>query len=578
MKTNLEAGKIQSEMVGQLYSFITNNRSLDDRAEKSWDAISRQMPSIMQSFYNDLSKNPGLSSKLGSNAAKVPSLVNAQLSHWEQILTSQVNGSFQDHSYKVGVAHVRTDLTLDWYLASYGRLMCDMIPEIVKNNRFSAKKLTESLQATISRFFLDMVLSSNAYHGTLEHMSSQENGVVNNLKNLQNLANSVIEINEISMDMAILSRNTQMAAENGQSISAAVTELVSSVEQLSETSEQTAQGASETHQTVSEGLSIMESVSDAIQNIASASSMTENSLHDLVSVSEQIGEFLSVIDNISNQTNLLALNATIEAARAGEAGKGFAVVASEVKNLATQAAKATEDISERINALSEGVRTIEGAVSGSRNAVETGMDAISGANQVIHNIGNQVANVSDRMQDVASILQQQTVASQEIAHSITGVADLSSQNEQTLSGMAATMQSSNDKFSSNASSWFDNQSAASLCEMAKIDHVLFTKRVVDTVTGRGEWRSDQVPDHHNCRLGKWYDNIQDPSLRRHPAFMALKEPHRIVHSVAIDTLKAKAAGDLDSAFAGLAKLEHASQQVIEKLDDFAVAVAKREAA
>ncbi|MCV6575602.1 MAG: methyl-accepting chemotaxis protein [Cohaesibacter sp.] len=578
MKNELNASTIRPEMVGQLYDFMTNHRSLDDQAGQSWKAISGAMPDIMQDFYKDLSTNPALSSKLGTNHDKVPALRAAQISHWEHILTNRIDEQFQARSYKVGAAHVRTELTLDWYLASYGRLMCDMIPQIVKKNRFSAQKTTESLQAAISRFFLDMILSADAYHGMLDHQSRQQNGIANNLKNLKNLANSVVEINEISMDMAMLSRNTQMAAENGQSISAAVSQLVSSVEQLSETSEQTANGACETHQTVSEGLSVMSSVSEAIENIETASSMTENSLHGLIAVSGQIGEFLSVIDNISNQTNLLALNATIEAARAGEAGKGFAVVASEVKNLATQAAKATEDISERINALSEGVQTIEHAVSGSRTAIESGMGAISGANQIIHTIGDQVANVSERMQDVSNILQQQTIASQEIAQSITGVADLSSQNEQTLSGMAKTMQSSNDKFSSNATSWFDNQSAASLCEMAKIDHVLFTKRVVDAVTGRSDWHSDQVPDHHHCRLGKWYDTIEDPMLRSHPAFIALEEPHRIVHAVAIETLKAKAAGDMDAAFFGLSRMEEASNQVIEALADFSLAVERKEAA
>ena len=82
--------------------------------------------------------------------------------------------------------------------------------------------------------------------------------------------------------------------------------------------------------------------------VAEATTQTVGKLGDS---SEEIGNVIKLITAIAEQTNLLALNATIEAARAGEAGKGFAVVASEVKELAQETARATEDISRRVEAI-----------------------------------------------------------------------------------------------------------------------------------------------------------------------------------------------------------------------------------
>src|SRR5258708_18877533 len=78
---------------------------------------------------------------------------------------------------------------------------------------------------------------------------------------------------------------------------------------------------------------------------------TNKTIAKLGESSAQIGKVIKVITSIAQQTNLLALNATIEAARAGEAGKGFAVVANEVKELAKETARATEDISQKIEAI-----------------------------------------------------------------------------------------------------------------------------------------------------------------------------------------------------------------------------------
>jgi len=123
---------------------------------------------------------------------------------------------------------------------------------------------------------------------------------------------------------------------------------------------------------------------------------TDSTVQGLARTAGRIGEVIGLINTIAAQTNLLALNATIEAARAGEAGRGFAVVASEVKSLASQTAKATEDISEQITDIQK--------VAGDA------IDAIKGIGSIIGEV-NEVATA------IAAAVQQQGAATQEITRS-----------------------------------------------------------------------------------------------------------------------------------------------------------------
>ncbi|MGJ4890465.1 methyl-accepting chemotaxis protein [Bradyrhizobium sp. HKCCYLRH3099] len=130
--------------------------------------------------------------------------------------------------------------------------------------------------------------------------------------------------------------------------------------------------------------------------------MTDGTVQGLSQSATRIGEVVGLINNIASQTNLLALNATIEAARAGEAGKGFAVVASEVKTLASQTAKATDEISEQI-----------------ADIQRVANDAID----AIQRIGGIIGEVNEVATAIAAAVQQQGSATQEISRSTQFAAD-----------------------------------------------------------------------------------------------------------------------------------------------------------
>ncbi len=149
---------------------------------------------------------------------------------------------------------------------------------------------------------------------------------------------------------------------------------------------------------------------------------TNDTVAKLGTSSEEIGNVVKVITQIAEQTNLLALNATIEAARAGESGKGFAVVATEVKDLAQETAKATEDISRRVEAIQ----------ADTTSAVEA-----------IGEISRIISEINDYQVTIASAVEEQTATTNEMSRSIGDAATGSANIAGNINAVARSVQEQN---------------------------------------------------------------------------------------------------------------------------------------
>ena len=226
----------------------------------------------------------------------------------------------------------------------------------------------------------------------------------------QTLASAAQELTSVSQQMA---SNSEETASQANMVSAAAEQVSRNV--------QTVAGAAEEM-----GASIREiarNANDAARVATSAVKVAEKTnvtVSKLGESSAEIGNVIKVITSIAQQTNLLALNATIEAARAGEAGKGFAVVANEVKELAKQTAKATEDISRKIDAIQ----------SDSKGAVEA-----------IGQIGTIIGQINDIQTTIASAVEQQTATTAEIARNVAEAATGSREIAQNVLGVAQAARS-----------------------------------------------------------------------------------------------------------------------------------------
>src|SRR5947208_719664 len=197
---------------------------------------------------------------------------------------------------------------------------------------------------------------------------------------------------------------------------------------------------------------ISDQASQANTVVQRASEIARNAdglVGQLSSGASRIGDVVKLIRAIAEQTNLLALNATIEAARAGEAGRGFAVVASEVKTLASQTAKATEEIATQIGAIQgsteqavEAIRQISGVmadISGFTSTIAASVEEQSASTQ---EIGRNVHQAATGAKELAGNMATVTEAIQETHRSATNVRDASS----ALPAHAGTLQQAVDQF------------------------------------------------------------------------------------------------------------------------------------
>ena len=390
--------------------------------------------------------------------------------------------------------------------------------------------------------------------------------------NLTHLASTVAEVNDTAIGLARLARNVRHTTEGAQAVAASAHEMVASIEEIARCSDEAHGEARGADGVAKAATGIIARADGAIGTVASTADDARQRVTELHGAFDHIAEFLSVIDAIARQTNMLALNATIEAARAGESGRGFAVVAGEVKNLASQTAAATENIGKRIHDMRAVMTAVGEAMARSVEAVTVARGAMTEAAQTVDRITEAMGRVTGGMAEIASVIVQQKAASAEVAESIEASARSSAANEELLGEIAKAQQTGNDHFVAMADTWFKPDSRRSMCEMAKIDHVLFKRRAVEAVLGRVKWAAAAVPDHHSCRLGKWYEAISDERLKAHPAFTALVKPHERVHAIARRALTAAEAGRSDEAIGLLGDLNDASREVLRCLGDLSAAI------
>ena len=402
-------------------AFIGVDDAMRAALREAQPLIARVLPAILDQFYARISATPE-AKRFFNNDAHMQHAKEAQLKHWSHIASGKFDETYSASVTRIGEAHHRLGLEPRWYIGGYSFVLAGLLEAIQNENpegmlngkAMRAKK--SAMQAAVSKAaMLDMDYSISVYIDRAEaaRRAAEDKAVAEKTASDEKVATARrTTMNKLADDFE------KAVGDIVSTVSSASTELEAAAQTMTKTADETQQLSTIVAAASEEASSNVGSVASATEEMAASvheisrqvqdssriageavtqAQKTDERIAQLSTAAGRIGDVLKLITAIAEQTNLLALNATIEAARAGEAGRGFAVVASEVKALASQTAKATEEIASQISDMQ--IATADSVAA-------------------IKEIGGTIGRISQIANAIAAAVEEQGAATQEIARNV----------------------------------------------------------------------------------------------------------------------------------------------------------------
>lgn len=533
--------------------------------------VSKQidLQKIIDIFYAEFTKHPQLSHFFKDQ--DIDKLKNAQLKHWKNLLNPETHANALNTSVHIGNIHEKIGLTPVMYLSGYLLVFNQVQEQIISKFGFmgSKKTLKNALQAINTVLLSDISASLEAYVLKNEETAKKLGEQTSNTQNvIDSAVNLSIAMNDLFVDSL---HNGKIATEVEQRvnmIAAAIEEMTATVSTISHNAGKAQESTQEAGKSAILGRETAEKASNTMNFVHESVSDTMQKAQQLAQSSRQIEGIVIKIQDIAEQTNLLALNATIEAARAGDAGKGFAVVANEVKNLSNETSKATEEISNIIKQLVDSIQDILMAMNEVEKSVDDGLHVTNSVRDSMYQIETLTQVVQSSIHDISGALGEQSAASKEISNASADILESSSKNREMSQKNANSSRSGSEEASKLISTMAEisSPSAQLTLKLAKSDHIIWKRKLADLLMGNAELSQDELKDHSQCRLGKWYYSEGKTLFADNATFKALEEPHKNVHVIGLEIYELNKKHNMPEALNKFSELDNASKTVIELLD------------
>lgn len=302
--------------------------------------IAQHISEIVTYFYDHIMKNE-LARSIIERYSSVEKLSQTLSRHVKEIFSGTIDQCYMLKREKIAHIHVKINLPQELYIGSFQTLY-DAIIQVIQRQVTNEDDVKEIMQVVSKLLYLEQTLVSKAYDEELSRL--KENELQAEREKMNSLKNTLDELKHVE----------KMAEQFRQTTEQKVVEATASITDGMQT-------ADYTFSILDRGVARLQRVEETIKQVTTATEKIVANIIDLEKLSLEIKDISEIVKNIAGQTNLLALNASIEAARAGEHGAGFSVVANEVKELAEQATKSAEQITDLI------IQTIEQISDGTKS-------------------------------------------------------------------------------------------------------------------------------------------------------------------------------------------------------------------
>ncbi|RMG50481.1 MAG: hypothetical protein D6717_13855 [Gammaproteobacteria bacterium] len=362
------------------------------------------------------------------------------------------------------------------------------------------------------------------------------------------------------------SKEINAIGDNVNSVATAVEEMAASASSVAQHAEQTVQMADQSLERTQLGNQHVSSLMGDLGLLEDAVNSMAQGVGKFVEFTSEINQLTTIVNDIAQQTNLLALNAAIEAARAGEAGRGFAVVADEVKKLADKTTEATKEIVTVTQTMNELSGSVGDSVDQSLERLARSNEAVEEVAMVLSENTSLVQQVSGEIHGIStSAAEQQTVA-HEMADRLSAITASLNQEQRHLGEINESLQDIYRSFGRQFGELAKWKSDSLLLEIVKADHLMWKARLADLIVNDNTMGEDEIKDHTQCRLGKWYYSLGTSRYGSLPSFQSIEPPHQRVHALGRQIVELVSAGQRDDALAALREMETISEELIGLID------------